>query len=172
MAVEEAVKQINRQMDQIEQKYKEASSGSFDAAVSFASGDAQMANGLSGIESSQKDLDKAKEELKEAKKQYRQSRKAALENANISSLANMDTLSQMITAQDFSMPAGYIRDGKAGSENQWLIKVGEHYDSVENLEEMLLCKLPGAGNVRMSDVADITVIDNAGENYANTFFFF
>lgn len=166
MAVEEAVKQINRQMDQIDQKYKEASSGSFDAAVSFASGDAQMANGLSGIESSQKDLDKAKEELKEAKKQYRQSRKAALENANISSLANMDTLSQMITAQDFSMPAGYIRDGKAGSENQWLIKVGEHYDSVENLEEMLLCKLPGAGNVRMSDVADITVIDNAGENYA------
>lgn len=165
-AVEEAVKQINRQMDQIDQKYKEASSGSFDAAVSFASGDAQMANGLSGIESSQKDLDKAKEELKEAKKQYRQSRKAALENANISSLANMDTLSQMITAQDFSMPAGYIRDGKAGSENQWLIKVGEHYDSVENLEEMLLCKLPGAGNVRMSDVADITVIDNAGENYA------
>lgn len=166
VAVEEAVKQINRQMDQIDQKYKEASSGSFDAAVSFASGDAQMANGLSGIESSQKDLDKAKEELKEAKKQYRQSRKAALENANISSLANMDTLSQMITAQDFSMPAGYIRDGKAGSENQWLIKVGEHYDSVENLEEMLLCKLPGAGNVRMSDVADITVIDNAGENYA------
>lgn len=166
LAVEEAVKQVNRQMDQIDQKYKEASSGSFDAAVSFASGDAQMANGLTGIESSQKELEGAKDELKEAKKQYRQSRKAAIENANISSLANMDTLSQLITAQDFSMPAGYIRDGKADSQNQWLIKVGEHYDSVENLEEMLLCKMPGAGNVRMSDVADITVIDNAGENYA------
>lgn len=166
MAVEEAVKQVNRQMDQIDQKYKEASSGSFDAAVSFASGDAQMANGLSGIENSQKELEGAKDELKEAKKQYRQSKKAALDNANISSLANMDTLSQLITAQDFSMPAGYIRDGKADSQNQWLIKVGEHYDSVDNLEEMLLCKLPGAGNVRMSDVADITVIDNAGENYA------
>ena len=168
LAVEQAVKQVNSQMDQIDQRYKEANSGSFDAAVSFASGDAQMANGLSGIESSEKELEGAKEELKEAKKQYRQSKKAALDNANISSLVNMDTLSQLVTAQDFSMPAGYIRDGKADSENQWLIKVGEHYDSVENLEEMLLCRLPGAGNVRMSDVADITVIDNAGENYAKT----
>ena len=165
MAVEQAVKQIGRQMDQIDQQYKEADSGKFEAAINIASGDAQMANGLSGIENSEKDLDEAKAELKEAKKQYRQSRKAALDNANISSLANMDTLSQMITAQDFSMPAGYIKD-KDQSENQWLIKVGEHYDSLENLEDMLLCKLPGAGNVRMSDVADITVIDNAGENYA------
>lgn len=165
MAVEQAVKQINRQMDQIDEKYKEADSGKFQAAVSMASGDAQMASGLSGMESSEKDLEEAKAELKEAKKQYRQSRKAALENANISSLANMDTLAQMITAQDFSMPAGYIKD-QGKSENQWLIKVGEHYDSLENLENMLLCKLPGAGNVRMKDVADITIIDNAGENYA------
>lgn len=165
IAVEQAVKQVNKQMEQIDQQYKEADSGKFQAAISMASGDAQMASGLSGMESSEKELDEAKKELKEAKKQYRQSRKAALDNANINSLANMDTLSQLITAQDFSMPAGYIKD-KAQSENQWLIKVGEHYDSVENLEEMLLCKLPGVGNVRMSDVADITVIDNAGESYA------
>ncbi len=162
-AVEMAVQQINSQMQQLDQQYKDASSGSFDAAVKFGSGDAQMANGLSGIENSKKDLESAKAELKEAKKQYRQSRKAALENANISSMANMDTLSQLIMAQDFSMPAGYIEDK---SDNQWLIKVGEHYDSLEKLKNMLLCKLPGAGNVRMSDVADITVIDNAGESYA------
>lgn len=162
-AVEMAVKQVTEQMSELDQKYKEANAGSFDAAVSFGSGDAQMANGLSGMENSKKELDDAQAELKEAKKQYQQSRKAALENANISSLANMDTLSQMITAEDFSMPAGYIEDKK---DNQWLIKVGEHYDSIEALENMLLCKLPGVGNVRMADVADITVIDNAGENYA------
>ena len=162
-AVEMAVTQINSQMQQLDQQYKDASSGSFDAAVQFGSGDAQMANGLAGIESSKKELDTARSELNEARKQYRQSRKAALDNANIGSLANMETLSQLITAQDFSMPAGYIEDK---SESQWLIKVGEHYDSIQKLEDMLLCKLPGAGNVRMADVADITVIDNAGENYA------
>ena len=162
-AVEMAVTQINSQMQQLDQQYKDASSGSFDAAVQFGSGEAQMANGLAGIESSKKELDTARAELNDARKQYRQSRKAALDNANIGSLANMDTLSQLITAQDFSMPAGYIEDK---SESQWLIKVGEHYDSIEKLEEMLLCKLPGAGSVRMADVADITVIDNAGENYA------
>ena len=162
-AVEMAVQQVTAQMSELDQKYKEANAGSFDAAVSFGSGSAQMENGLSGMESSKKELDDAQAELKEAKKQYQQSRKAALENANISSLANMDTLAQMITAEDFSMPAGYIEDKK---DNQWLIKVGEHYDSIEALENMLLCKLPGVGNVRMADVSDITVIDNAGENYA------
>lgn len=163
MAVEKAVEQVSGQMAQLDQQYQDASKGSFDAAVSIASGDAQLANGLTGTESSQKELDSAEAELKDAKKQYQQSRKAALENANISSLVNMDTLSQMITAEDFSMPAGYIEDDSA---NQWLIKVGERYDSVEALQEMLLCKLPGAGNVRLNDVADITVIDNAGDSYA------
>ena len=117
IAVEQAVKQINNQMEQIDQQYKEADSGKFQAAISMASGDAQMASGLSGMENSEKELDEAKKELKEAKKQYRQSRKAALDNANINSLANMDTLSQLITAQDFSMPAGYIKD-KAQSEDR------------------------------------------------------
>lgn len=163
MAVEKAVEQVSGQMEQLDQQYQEASKGSFDAAVNFASGDAQLANGLTSTESSKKELDDAKAELEEAKKQYQQSRKAALENANISSLVNMETLSQMITAEDFSMPAGYIEDD---AQNQWLIKVGEHYDSVEALENMLLCKLPGAGAVRLNDVADITVIDNAGDSYA------
>ncbi len=162
-AVETAVNQVTSQMQQLDQQYKDASSGSFDAAVQFASGDAQMANGITNIESSREDLDSAQAELKEARKQYRQSKKAALENANISSLVNMDTLSQLITAQDFSMPAGYIEDD---SDQQWLIKVGEHYDSVKALKNMLLCRLPGVGNVRMSDVANITVIDNADESYA------
>lgn len=163
MAVEKAVEQVSGQMAQLDQQYQDASKGSFDAAVNFASGDAQLANGLTSTESSKKELDDAKAELEEAKKQYQQSRKAALENANISSLVNMETLSQMITAEDFSMPAGYIEDD---AQNQWLIKVGEHYDSVEALENMLLCKLPGAGAVRLNDVADITVIDNAGDSYA------
>jgi len=143
MAVEQAVKQVNQQMDQIDQKYKEADSGKFQAAVSMASGDAQMANGLSGIESSQKELDEAKKELKEAKKQYRQSRKAALEQANISSLVNMDTLSQMIYAQNFSMPAGYL--GNADEDNQWLLHVGDNITSVDQLESLLLLSLPDEG---------------------------
>ena len=108
LAVEKAVEQITNQMAQLDQQYQEASTGSFDAAVSFGSGDAQLANGLTGTESSKKELDQATAELKDAKKQYQQSRKAALDNANISSLVNMDTLSQMISAEDFSMPAGYI----------------------------------------------------------------
>ena len=40
-AVEMAVTQINSQMQQLDQQYKDASSGSFDAAVQFGSGEAR-----------------------------------------------------------------------------------------------------------------------------------
>ena len=62
------------------------------------------------------------------------------------------------------MPAGYI----TGGEEQYLVKVGEEYASLEELENTLLMHMDvdGVGDVRLSDVADIALTDNAGESYA------
>ena len=62
------------------------------------------------------------------------------------------------------MPAGYITEG----EEQYLVKVGEEYASLEELENTLLMHMDvdGVGDVRLSDVADIALTDNAGESYA------
>ena len=67
-------------------------------------------------------------------------------------------------AQNFNMPAGYITEG----EEQYLVKVGEEYASLEELENTLLMHMDvdGVGDVRLSDVADIVLTDNAGESYA------
>lgn len=67
-------------------------------------------------------------------------------------------------AQNFNMPAGYITEG----EEQYLVKVGEEYASLEELENTLLMHMDvdGVGDVRLSDVADIALTDNAGESYA------
>ena len=59
------------------------------------------------------------------------------------------------------MPAGYIQDG----DEQYLLKVGDTFESVDELSGALLCNVEGIGDVRLSDVAQITVIDNAGETY-------
>lgn len=155
-AAQAIVDSMKEQMGNIDENYVKAAEGGYMAIAGFGSADAQLASGEEQITTAQEDLEKAQEELEN-------SRKAALENANIDSLLSLDTLSQLIYAQNFSMPAGYIDDKK---DNQWLVKVGENYTKVEQLEDMVLTKIKGIGKVKLSDVADITTVDNAGASYA------
>ena len=60
------------------------------------------------------------------------------------------------------MPAGYIYQG----EDQYLLKVGDEYASDGELESSVLCNIDGIGDIRVSDVADVTWIDNSGDAYA------
>ena len=62
-----------------------------------------------------------------------------------------------------SMPAGYLDDKE---DKQWLLKVGENYTSADEIKDMVLCKIDGIGDIRLSDVAQITTVDNAGDAYA------
>ena len=51
-------------------------------------------------------------------------------SSDVSKLLDIDTLAQLIYAQNFSMPAGYVKDSSGKS---WLLKVGEEYDSIEDI---------------------------------------
>ena len=129
--------------------YADIESAKIQAAAGFGSGAAQ--------------LQSAQDKLAEAEETYKTSREEALKNANLNSLLSMDTLSSLIYAQNFEMPAGYVDDK---SDHQWLLKVGSAFDSTKDLEKMLLCHVDGIGDVRLGDVAKVTVVDNAGETYA------
>ncbi|MBQ8647186.1 MAG: efflux RND transporter permease subunit, partial [Oscillospiraceae bacterium] len=151
-----------------------AAIGSADAQLSagkaqLESAQSQLDAGLDQLDSAQSQLDDGQTQIDDGFKQiedaydsYEKARAEALESANLDALLNMETLAGMITAQNFEMPAGYIKDG----EDQWLLRVGEGFESVEELEGILLCSITDIGDVRLGDVADITIIDNAGESYA------
>ncbi len=47
-----------------------------------------------------------------------------------------NTLATLIYAQNFSMPAGYVQDASGES---WLLKVGEEYDSVDDIAVPCCC---------------------------------
>ncbi len=155
MAAQAIVDNINKQMKDIDKNYEKAFTGALESAAGFGSGDAQMAAGKT-------ELDNAVKELDEAKKTLRESKKAARENANLDKLLTLEALSGLIYAQNFSMPAGYVDDK---DDNQWLLKVGDEYGSVEDINNMVLCKVPGAGTVRLCDVASVILIDNSGQTY-------
>ena len=46
------------------------------------------------------------------------------------------------------------------------MKVGTELSDMDELENLVLADIDGIGVVRLSDVADITVIDNADDSYA------
>ena len=156
-------------MQMLRDAYTRLEQGKITAAAGFGSGDAQLVYGQAALESVQSQLDSGKEQidsgreqLDEAYAEYEDAREEALSKANLDQLLNISTLSQLIAAQNFSMPAGYIQDG----EEQYLLKVGDTFESIDDLKGALLCNMEGIGDVRLSDVAEITLIDNSGESYA------
>lgn len=149
------VKQVNKSIAKAEAQYEQVEAGKITAAAAFGSASAQLSSAESAIESS-------KAELKNARKSYNESKKQALENANLDTLLTMEQLSNILTAENFSMPAGYINEDKT----QYLIKVGDEYESVKQMENAILCNLDDIGDVKLSDVADVTIVDNSDDSYA------
>lgn len=107
-------------------------------------------------------LNEYEKQLAEAKQTYADAEEKAMASSDVSKLLDIDTLAQLIYAQNFSMPAGYVKDSSGKS---WLLKVGEEYDSIEDISGALLLHVDGFGDVRLSDVADVEVIDNAEASY-------
>lgn len=148
-------KQIQESIKEAEDKYAEVESGKITAAAAFGASQAQMENALKQIEEGEK-------ELENSKKTFKESTKTARENANLDQLLNMETLSGILTAENFSMPAGYIN----AETTQYLLKVGDTYETMEQLENTLLVEMDGIGEVRLGDVATISIVDNSADSYA------
>lgn len=144
-------------IDQAQAAYKELEAGKINAAAVFGSGAAQMAAAEASIK-------EGEEKLKDAKEQFEDAREDALKNADMSKLLTKDMVAQLVMAQNFAMPAGYLYQG----EDQYLLKVGDAFSSLEELENALLLHMEagGVGDIRLADVASVTMVDNSGESYA------
>lgn len=122
-----------------------------------------LADGWEQIKDGQKQIDDGWEDYYDAVKNYEKQKVEALKKANADELLSLNTLAQIIYAQNFSMPAGYVDDEL---DNSWLIKIGDHFDNVDDIYDMTLTYIKDIGDIKLSDVADISVIDNAEDSYA------
>ena len=107
-------------------------------------------------------LNEYEKQLETAKQTYEDAKEKAMASSDVSKMLDIDTLAQLIYAQNFSMPAGYVKDSSGKS---WLLKVGEEYDNIDDISGALLLHVDGFGDVRLSDVADVEVIDNAEASF-------
>lgn len=102
-------------------------------------------------------------ELKKGREELESSREEAYKKAGLDGVITRDTISGLLTAQNFSMPAGYLSEG----ETQYTVRVGDALASQEELENLVLFHMDGdVGDIALKDVADIEMTDNSGEMYA------
>ncbi|MCI8496691.1 MAG: MMPL family transporter, partial [Clostridiales bacterium] len=109
-------------------------------------------------------IQQKEQELGAAREQLDEANKSAYSQAGLDGRLTITTVSQMLTAQNFSMPAGYLTDG----DRKFAVKVGDKFGSEAELRELVLfnMELGDIGAVTLSDVADIACTDNADEMYA------
>lgn len=109
-------------------------------------------------------LQQAEQALDSAEEQFRQQRDAAYKAAGLDGILTQSTISQLLMAQNFSMPAGYIQSG----EGQLALKVGNRFADLQELQSWVLFdySVGEIGAVHLSDIAEVRLADNAEELYA------
>ncbi|HHX76864.1 MAG TPA: MMPL family transporter, partial [Firmicutes bacterium] len=128
--------------------YQELEAGKITLSIELAAARAQLDSGLAELEEGLSELNAAQEE--------------AREQADLNRIITVETVDAILKAQNFTMPAGYIREG----EQDYLVKVVGSYESEDALKDAVIFSLESTGDIRLSDVAEVAVVDNAGQNYA------
>lgn len=129
---------------------------------SMADGEEQLADGWKSLRDGEKQLADGWDDYNEGVKNFEKQKIEAMKKANADELLTLDTLSTLVYAQNFEMPAGYIDDE---NDDSWLVKVGQNFEEVDEVGDIVLCNIHRVGDIKLSDVADITVIDNSKDSY-------
>lgn len=140
--------QLQAALDQAISGSKGLEAGKITMAVELAKASMQIENGESEIEKGLAEFDKAREE--------------ALKNADLSKILTQDLVKTLVSVQNFAMPAGYIFDG----DSKQLVKVGDSFGTYSEIQDMLLLNIDPIGDIRLSDIATLTLTDNASEMYS------
>ena len=138
----------------------------FDALGDQVSGGVEsMLDGVLLMTEGNVQLKLALQQIEEGETQLAETRKQVLEQLDLNGMLSVSMIEQLLTAQDFSMPAGYIDDNDGIS---YMVSVGNEISTTEELEDMVLFDLgiDGMEPIRLSDVATVFYTDNSDEIYA------
>ncbi|MBD5456290.1 MAG: MMPL family transporter [Lachnospiraceae bacterium] len=135
-------------------------------------GQKQLDAGWDQIKEGEEKLNDTAEQLKDAlqqildgEKDLEEARENAYNQADMGGILTVDTVKSLLTAQNFSMPAGYVTEEGI----DYLIRVGDKPDDIELLKKMPLLnpEMDGVDVITLEDVADVFMTDNSADIYTN-----
>ena len=157
--------QVNTGIEQCQSGLEKISEGeiALNDAMDELNSQAAISSITIGQQSAQ--LATAAASLENSKTQLEESENSALDKSDLNTVLSIDTLSQLLTAQNFDMPAGYVNDADG---TQYIVQVGDKVKSVDDLNNLVLMdmNMDGIDPIRVSDVANVEITDNSGDNYA------
>ena len=125
---------------------------------------ATLSNSMSEVVSAQAMLQVTLMQLESSLAEVESAQDAAISSANLTGMLTMDNVSAIIAAQNLDMPAGYVQDGTS----EIMVSVGDKFESIEEIKDLVILDLgiKGVDPIMLSDVADISNFNTAGETYA------
>ena len=135
------------------------------AQTQLEAGDDQIQSGFDQMDDALKQLEEGEEQLADGRKQFEEAKESAYDQANLSNILTVDTVEGLLTAQNFSMPAGYVTEEGV----DYLVRVGDKPSDVEELKALPLMDLhmDGVPVITLGDVADVFYTDNSADIYTN-----
>lgn len=148
VTVSEALSELNRQQ--------------LKGTMEISAGLSQIMVGQSSIAAAKSQMEAAEGQIDTAEETFEDQKKTAYKSANLE--ITMDMVNQILAAQNFSMPVGYITD----DDIQYLVRVGDKVDGIEELQNLALFDtgIDGVGEIYLKDVAEVHLTDNAADLYA------
>lgn len=140
--------QINEGALTLAEARGQMASAQIQATLGLSSGGAQLAVGESAIAQQEAQIESAKEE--------------AYAGADMEGVLNVEMVQTLLTAQNFAMPAGYVQEDGI----DYLVRIGDKFQSIEELQDLVLLDMENMDPVKLSDVANVQLVNNADETYA------
>lgn len=156
--------QVNTGIKTIESAQKKVESGKVSLSSALDTLNANASLTALKVSASSAELTSAASALDDAQTKLDDAKDSAYDSADLNKVLSADTITSLLAAQNFDMPAGYAMDG----DTQYLVRVGDAVEDVEDLKKLPLIDMgiDGVKTICLSDVADVTVTDNSDETYA------
>ena len=124
----------------------------------------ELSKGMSELNANSVLLQNTVSDLQKTLSEVQSQEDAAISSANLTGILTIDNVSAILGAQNFSMPAGYVTDDK----NEIMVSVGNKITDIDEMKDLVLLDMgiDGLDPVKLSDIADVTYVDNAAETYA------
>ena len=131
------------------------------AQSQLGSAKTQAQNQLSAAEA---EINSGEAQLNEAESQMESAQEEALDAVHMEDVITTDIIKNILTAQNFSMPAGYVTEEGVS----YMVRVGDKVTSLEDAENLVLMDMSDQdlGVIYLKDVADVVVTDNSADIYA------
>lgn len=146
--LEDMQTQVNNGAMTLAEARGQLASAQLETAVGLGEGAAQLTAGQTALALQEAQMEAASKEAE-----------ASLDTDSILSAA---TIEAMLGAQNFRMPAGYVNEEGI----DYLVRIGDKFESVDEMKNLILLDMEGIDPIKLSDVADVAVVNNADETYA------